>query len=288
MNKIFLNRNRQSLGQFTPEEVAAGLKSGKFNPTDLAWREGMEAWQLLSSFDDLPPVEELQEIMPLPDEISPVIEEPMVPAWERRAEIGIFRALAQTVKQVMGNPAFTFANLKREGGIWSPLSFLLILGVPAFIFTALCTGLFQIAVMPLLSSNPIFTNNQKLILGGNTLKESMVMLAWQMVLSPVIYTVFAFIGSALVHSLLLIMGGAKESYETTFRVFCYTVGALSVLLFIPICGGSIQSIWVLVVLCIGLKEAHRIDTGRAVLTVLSLAMLCVLYVMLSLHSLMPQ
>ena len=55
MATIFVNRDRQSLGQFTEQEISNGLQSGQFFPTDLAWKDGMETWQPLSSFAGLPP-----------------------------------------------------------------------------------------------------------------------------------------------------------------------------------------------------------------------------------------
>ena len=50
--KIHLNRAGQSLGQFTPEEIRAGFREGKFVGTDLAWRDGMASWQPLSEVID--------------------------------------------------------------------------------------------------------------------------------------------------------------------------------------------------------------------------------------------
>lgn len=55
MAMIFVNRDRQSLGQFSEQEVSNGLESGRFLPGDLAWQEGMESWQPLSSLSHLPP-----------------------------------------------------------------------------------------------------------------------------------------------------------------------------------------------------------------------------------------
>ena len=54
MAMIFVNRDRQSLGQFTDQEISNGLESGQFLPGDLGWQEGMENWQPLSSFTNLP------------------------------------------------------------------------------------------------------------------------------------------------------------------------------------------------------------------------------------------
>ncbi len=55
MGMIFVNRDRQSLGQFTEQEASNALASGQLLPDDLAWQEGMEAWVPLSSFENLPP-----------------------------------------------------------------------------------------------------------------------------------------------------------------------------------------------------------------------------------------
>lgn len=55
MAMIFVNRDRQSLGQFTEQEISNALSGGEILPTDLAWKEGMETWQPVSTFTDLPP-----------------------------------------------------------------------------------------------------------------------------------------------------------------------------------------------------------------------------------------
>jgi len=54
MAMIHINRNRENIGKFHEQEVADGLKSGRFLPTDLAWREPMTTWEPLSTFTDLP------------------------------------------------------------------------------------------------------------------------------------------------------------------------------------------------------------------------------------------
>ena len=67
MAMIFVNRDRQSLGQFTDQEISNGLQSGQFLPTDLGWQEGMENWQPLSAFTNLPaPGAALPAIRPAP------------------------------------------------------------------------------------------------------------------------------------------------------------------------------------------------------------------------------
>ena len=86
---IHINRNRENLGKFTAQEVADGLKSGRFLPTDLAWQEPMPTWQPLSTFTDLPePAPEGSQSIPVEvtESKSP---ENIEPAWERETGLSI-------------------------------------------------------------------------------------------------------------------------------------------------------------------------------------------------------
>ena len=53
MAMIHVNRGATSLGAFSEEEVLEGLRTGRFVPTDIGWREGMVNWQPLSQFPEL-------------------------------------------------------------------------------------------------------------------------------------------------------------------------------------------------------------------------------------------
>jgi hypothetical protein len=94
------------------------------------------------------------------------------------------------------------------------------------------------------------------------------------VLLPLFVVVWLFIGSAIVHLCLMIVGGANQSFETTFRVLAFTQGSTGPLQMIPVCGGLIAFVWALVCTCIGLARAHETDTGRAVLAVLLPLIVC--------------
>ena len=69
----------------------------------------------------------------------------------------------------------------------------------------------------------------------------------------------------------MIVGGANQPFETTFRVLAFTQGSTGPLQMIPICGGVIAGVWAIVCYCIGLARAHGTDTGRAVLAVFTSA-----------------
>jgi hypothetical protein len=95
-----------------------------------------------------------------------------------------------------------------------------------------------------------------------------------LILAPLFVVIGTFIGSAILHVCLMIVGGAKQSFETTFRVICFVEGSVSPLLVIPFCGGLIAGIWKIVLYCIGLARAHETDTGRAVIAVLLPLIIC--------------
>jgi len=52
---IHLNRGATSLGIFSEEEIREGLRTGRFAPADIGWREGMTNWQPLSQFSEFAP-----------------------------------------------------------------------------------------------------------------------------------------------------------------------------------------------------------------------------------------
>jgi len=94
------------------------------------------------------------------------------------------------------------------------------------------------------------------------------------ILLPLFVVIGLFVGSAVVHVCLMIVGGANQPFETTYRVVAFTQGSTGPLQMIPVCGGAIAGIWGLVSTCIGLSRAHQTDTGRAVLAVLLPVIIC--------------
>jgi hypothetical protein len=87
------------------------------------------------------------------------------------------------------------------------------------------------------------------------------------VLAPLLIVIGLFIGAGITHLALVLFGGAKEGFEATFRVACYSV-APSVLAIVPFCGGMIGGIWRIVLMIIGIAEAHGVSKGIAAAAVL--------------------
>src|SRR5881396_1554017 len=265
MAMVHVNRGTTSLGVFSEQEVREGLSAGRFAPTDIGWREGMATWQPLSQFPEFggtaapaaPPVQ------PGAAPASTTVAARTGLPWEHRQERGFFNAFIETLAIVLTRPAEAFSVMKREGGLGEPLIYALIGGCVGGLVSFLFSLGFQ--------SLGLFTdrhNNGLAAMAGMGIGSAMI------ILLPLFIVIGLFIGSAIVHLCLMIVGGANQSFETTFRVLAFSHGSTGPLQMIPICGGVIAGVWALVCSCIGLARAHETDTGRAVLAVFLPVIVC--------------
>lgn len=269
MANIHINRSGTALGIFPEEEVSEGLKTARFLPTDLAWREGMATWLPLSQFPEFapagappPPSGAIPSATP-PLQVSttdPVAQTGL--PWDRRQELGLFNAFVETLKLVLMNPSVAFAQMKTEGGVAEPLIYAVIGGSVGFVVYFLFSMVFSSLGM-MSHRNPIAG-----LMGFGLGAIFMVLFV------PVFLALGLFIGSGILHLCLMLVGGAKRSYEATFRVICFAAGSAYPLMIVPICGGLISGIWCLVLECIGLTKAHDTSTGKAVLAVLLPLVVC--------------
>jgi hypothetical protein len=264
MAMIHVNRGETSLGAFSDEEVREGLRTGRFIPTDIGWREGMVSWQPLSQFPDLGAAAPAAP----PAQINAgAISEAAAPRsglpWEHREERGFFNAFVETLVMVLTKPGEAFTVMKREGGLGEPLIYALIGGCLGGIVSLL----FSLG----LQSVGFFANRHDTFAA---MAGMGVGSAAFIILIPLFVIIGLFIGSAIVHLCLMIVGGANQSFETTFRVVAFSQGSAGPLQIIPICGGLISGVWALVCNCIGLARAHETDTGRAVLAVFLPLIVC--------------
>ncbi|MCX6917926.1 MAG: DUF4339 domain-containing protein [Verrucomicrobia bacterium] len=108
--QIHVARPPNQLGVFSQEEVAAGLQSGRFLPTDQGWREGMSAWTPLSQWAEFSSLTAAAPAAPAEAAVAPS----QVP-WEQGKSAGSFFA---TVKAAVFSPRETFANARMEFGDW--------------------------------------------------------------------------------------------------------------------------------------------------------------------------
>ena len=263
MAMIHVNRGATSLGVFSEEEVRQGLRTGRFAPTDIGWREGMANWQPLSQFAELAGA---TPVAPPLQTGAASISGPAAPRsglpWDERQTKGLLNALIETLQMVLSRPVAAFTAMKREGGLGEPLLYAIIGGTFG--------GVFALTYNFALRSFTPFGDRH------NALAHLFGGLSWifLLVLTPLFVVIGVFVASAILHVCLMIVGGAKQSFETTFRVVCFAEGSVSPLLVIPFCGGLIVGIWKVILSCIGLARAHETDTGRAVIAVLLPLVVC--------------
>jgi hypothetical protein len=258
--KIHLNRGGQSLGQFTPEEVRAGYREGKFTGTDLAWRDGMPVWKPLAEvIDELAPEAASGAEAPAPT-VPAVVGIP----WERRAEIGFFPGLFETIRAVLLEPSKAFGGMPITGGLGAPLFFFVLVGsiggLAGFVYQAVLNSI-----------SPASTPQDEAMMA---LLGSTAVIGGSIMIMPVILAAVAFVTSGLIHLALMVIGGANRPFEATFRVVSYSGGATAVLQLLPVCGAFAATIWNFIVMVIGISTVHKIGTGRAAVAVLLPTLVC--------------
>ncbi len=275
MGAFHINRNGQSLGQFSDQDVADGLQSGKFLPDDLGWQEPMPAWQPLSSFTSLPPPSSdpqvLRPVLPQQGgsgdpfrEVPPMGSREQL-AWEAVPPLPLPAATLTTVRQVLAQPTQTFQSMATTGGVSKPMFFYVLI---SWLTGAVALGYQAVTMMinpQILATEPFKQIPQDFWV--------YIFIA-ALILMPVILLVRSFLTSGILHLALMMVGGAKKPYETTYRVFCYASGAASVVQLIPLVGGWLYLITSLIYSVMGLKEAHRTDLWRPVAALFLILLLC--------------
>ncbi len=270
---IHVNRSGASLGIFEEEKVREGLGTGEFIETDLGWMDGMPTWRPLSELETFrtlpaPPIPPLVAtelgIQSATPEVAaaPVTARTGLP-WENRERLGLFNALVETVTMMFTRPEQAFSIMKRDAGFTDPLLYAVLLGTVG--------ALISIGFSLILKSIGIAAgdhNGMSALLGFGFASVFLI------ILIPIFLVIGTFIGGAITHLCLMIVGGANQSFETTVRVLCYGSGSANVFQIVPFCGGILACLAGLALNCIGLARAHETDTWRAVLAVLLPLIVC--------------
>ena len=259
MPTIHVARDGAKLGEFSLEQVREGLGTGQFRATDLGWQSGMAEWRPLSDFAAEKTVALIADV-PAETPGADAATETGLP-WEHRQQLGFFKAFFDTASMLLMKPGEAFLMMKREGGMTDPLLFAMIGGCAGTIVSTL----FQIG----LASIPgVGGSNNVIAMFG------MGAVVGFLLLTPLFMAAGIFIGSAILHLCLMLLGGANKPFETTFRVVCFSCGAAYLFSIIPFCGGYITPIYNIVLNCIGVSRAHETTTGKAVLAVLLPLIVC--------------
>ncbi|MDP9292418.1 MAG: YIP1 family protein [Verrucomicrobiota bacterium] len=256
MEQIHLARGSSKLGIYNDTDIREGLASGRFLPTDLAWREGFTEWRRLGDWAEFAGV--------VPPEL-PIVEGGAVagdgPPWEHRETLGFAPALLETIRAVLLEPTDTFKNMRRTGGIGNPLMFFLIIGGASTIAVFIYDAILRRAGFDMASvfgpSNVAYPPPVPSLLG-----------------TLIFMVLGTFVSSGVIHVCMMLVKGANHPFETTFRVWCYSNGAVATLNLIPVVGVLFVLVWICVVLPIGLMQAQETTLGKTVVALLLPMLLC--------------
>lgn len=179
--------------------------------------------------------------------------------WDRRSDMGLITAIWRTLRDSMVRPTEFFRSMPVSGPQCGPVSYALIPGTIGFGAGFFWQGLIALGMG---------------MAGGEVNRREMGIYLLLVPFSPLIILLGLYVGTAILHFFLWMVGGARNGIGATFRVVCYANG-IQILNAIPFCGGPIGAVWVLVAEVIGIREAHETTTGRALAAVLlPLAVCC--------------
>jgi len=226
---------------------------------------------------------------PLPSEVSPAATSiPPVPLpppsgwspgpgaregtpWERRHQIGFATALIETTQRVLTAPGAFFRAMPVTGGMGSPLLYAVIIGYAGIVISAIYDFVLE-SVMGSTFSR-LGGGGSEAIAGLMPYFQGGIGLGMKLIFGPLLLVISLLVLSGIVHLALMGLGGAARGFEATFRVACYSEAA-ALLNIIPVCGGVIGPIVMIVLMIIGVAEAHGTTRGRAAAAVLLPIVLC--------------
>lgn len=185
---------------------------------------------------------------------------PYVP-WEYRRQIGRINALFMTWKQALFSPVRFFHTMPIVGDYRGPLLY----GV----FWTLVGSAGGVVWRLLLFIYPTIVE----FLGGKLIQISLqlsrmyVIAAVLFLLSPILALMLLLVACAIYHAFVALLARRHGVFETTLRVVCYS-SSTNAFYFVPFVGALVGGLWQLVLVTVGLKEAHRISYPAAITVVL--------------------
>jgi hypothetical protein len=178
------------------------------------------------------------------------------PVWETSGPLAT--RFLETVRGVLLNPVEFYRTMRRRGGVGAPLTF----GIAGTLVGGVIGALYQLMFMTMGGGFGDFSAARDTAFVGLLSSGCIV------VILPLAGILWIVIAAGIYHLMLLLLGGARGTFETTLRVVAYTMGATSLLQILPMCGSFLAAVWSIVVNIIGLAQAHEVSTGKAAAAVL--------------------
>ncbi|NJB67600.1 putative Zn finger-like uncharacterized protein [Desulfobaculum xiamenense] len=186
--------------------------------------------------------------------------------FERLDEHGFFGGLKETVKRACLSPKLFFSTMPVKMGLARPMVFYLLVSEVSALFQTIWQVL-GLDIMMYIGGGQT-DSTEHAVAGASAFAVLLVL--------PIFMTLAIIATTGIIHLLLMAFGASKSGFEATFRVNCYA-SSPSLLAVFPVLGPLAGSLWYMVLMCIGLKEAHRTSYARV-----SLALSLPLFLLLAL------
>lgn len=171
--------------------------------------------------------------------------------WEDPA-LGFGTGIGRTWTESLFDPVRFFGRVRERGTVLRPLLYYLLVTVAA-----------SFATLVWETQGLTFARWTGYMQMGDTAAAGPVI---TFVLTPLVAVVLVFFLTVVFHLGALMVAPDRRGMGATARVVCYAAGP-SLLAVVPVVGTVVGAIWSLVLQVIGLREAHRTTTPRALFMV---------------------
>jgi len=177
--------------------------------------------------------------------------------WEKRNELGFFKAFWETFKLSLTEPSRFYENLPTSGGYESPIYYALIsmsLGMIAgTLYQLFFQAFFGLAGLAVNHSMPEFALSTGFYL---------VIAALSIVVAPIASFIHLFFQAGVYHLFAWLLGADRKGFEASFRVVAYSQGP-QLFLMIPVLGGLLALVWQYVLLVIGFRKLQQATLAQS-------------------------
>jgi len=167
---------------------------------------------------------------------------------------GFIGAFLKTTREALFSPTRFFKKVATGEGYWTPLIYGIITGITGRFADFFWAWLVVIPFLPPAIRNFLaisYTVALIIIIFSMPLWVAFSILLW----------------SGVTHFCLMIVRGSKKGFEVTFRAISYSYSA-RLFHIVPFIGSTIGFVYRIVLAIVGVREAHGITTGRALIAVL--------------------
>ncbi|KFE66764.1 YIP1 family protein [Hyalangium minutum] len=181
--------------------------------------------------------------------------------WDHREDLGWARAWFKSLGAVLLRPGVTFATAKPEGDLGGSLLFAFLAWLTALVPTFVVFALAGALIPSLIGDTGTKPEIRAILLSSFGVAILIVLLL------ALFGTFFTFIGAAIEHVTLLLLGKPR-GFETTLRAASLSLAPF-VLGLIPICGMYVAPIWAIIAKVFAFMGLHRTSAGIAVVGALA-------------------